>query len=100
MVDPRVCPDGKLKDSQYAALFDKSTTICFLLNLQQGRCYALSGTSGIPIFTQVACDDSAETVQVVKRIDGSYDRSLCPAGTKPVSYLNPARLYCLQPLKT
>jgi hypothetical protein len=93
------CPDGKLKDSQYAVLFDKSTTLCFLLNLKQGQCYSLSGTPGNPIFTQAGCDGSVQVIQVVKRIDGDYDRSLCPEGTKPVFYLKPARLYCLQPLK-
>lgn len=93
------CPDGKLKDSQYAVLFDKTTTLCFMLNLRQGQCYSVSGTADNPGFRQEACDGLVPVVQVVKRVDGDYHRSLCPEDTKAVFYVQPARLYCLQPLK-
>lgn len=93
------CPDGKLKDSQYAVLFDKSTTLCFMLNLKQGRCYSVEGTSENPVFAESACDGLLPVVEVVKRIEGDYDRSLCPEATKAVFYLQPARLYCLRQLR-
>jgi hypothetical protein len=94
------CPDGKLKDSQYSVLFDKTTTLCFLLNLKQGQCYAVTGTPESPTFATSPCDGSVPVVQVVRRVDGNSDRTLCPTETKAVSYPAPARLYCLQPLKS
>jgi hypothetical protein len=93
------CPDGKLKDSQYSVLLDKTTTLCFLLNLQQRQCYAVTGTPESPTFATSSCDGSAPVVQVVRRVEGNSDRTLCPTETKAVSYPAPARLYCLQPLK-
>jgi len=36
-------------------------------------------------------------VKVVERVDGTTDDGRCPSGTKPVSYVEPARLYCLEP---
>jgi len=93
------CPDGKLKDSTYAVLFDKTTTLCFLLNLKQGQCYSVTGTPESPSFAASPCDGSIPVVQVVRRVDGNSDRTLCPTETKAVSYPAPARLYCLQPLK-
>jgi hypothetical protein len=83
------CPDGKLKDSQYSVLFDKTTTLCFLLNLQQGQCYAVTGTPESPTFATSSCDGSVPVVQVVRRVDGNSDRTLCPTETKAVSYPAP-----------
>jgi hypothetical protein len=94
------CPDGKLKNSKYAVLFDGSTTLCFLLNLRQGQCYIATGAPESPVFAASTCDGSVPVVQVVRRIDGNSDHTLCPAETKAVSYPEPARLYCLQPLKS
>jgi hypothetical protein len=93
------CPDGKVKDSKYAVLSDKTTTLCFLLNLTQGRCYSATGTPQSPTFAMSPCDGSLPVVQVVRRVDGNSDRTLCPAETKAVSYPQPARLYCLQPIR-
>jgi hypothetical protein len=93
------CPDGKLEDSDYAVFRDGTTTLCFMLNFKQGQCYTASGEAKNPIFAATACDGSLPRFQVVKRIDGSSDEALCPAGTKAISYPVPARLYCLQPLK-
>jgi hypothetical protein len=93
------CPDGKLRDSKYAVLFDKTTTLCFMLNLAQGQCYSLTGTPENPTFVTSSCDGSLPVVQVVRRIDGDSDHALCPAETKAVSYPKPARLYCLQPVR-
>lgn len=94
------CPDGKLKGSRYAVLFDKSSTLCFMLNLEQGHCYSVEGNSDNPIFVESARAGPIPVVRVVERIDGEYARSLCPDETKTVFYLMPAQLYCLQPLKT
>jgi hypothetical protein len=93
------CPDGKLRDSKYAVLFDKTTTLCFMLNLEQGQCYSLTGTPENPTFATSACDGSLPVVQVVRRIDGDSDRTLCPAETKAIAYPQSARLYCLQPVR-
>jgi hypothetical protein len=94
------CPDGKLRDSQYSVLFDKNTTLCFLLNLKQGQCYSVGGTPESPTFATAPCDGSVPVVQVVRRVDGESDRTLCPTESDAVSYPAPARLYCLQPLKS
>lgn len=88
------CPDGKLQDSLYAYLFDGTTTLCLMLNFKQGQCYTASGTAEDLKFSAADCDGSV--VRVAKRVDGSSDVALCPAGTKPISYPTPARLYCLE----
>jgi hypothetical protein len=90
------CPDGKLKDSQYAVLGDDSTTLCLMLNFRKGRCYAASGDDTDPMFTPSSCDGAGPIFRVSERIDGSTDTEACPAGTKAVAYPQPAaRLYCL-----
>jgi hypothetical protein len=90
------CPDGKLRDSLYAYRFDGTTTLCLMLNFKQGHCYTASGTAENPRFDAADCDGSGTMIRVAKRVDGRSDTALCPAGTKPVSYPTPARLYCLE----
>ena len=92
------CPDGKTDDSDYAFLRDGSTTLCFILNFVQGRCYTAAGEADGPRFAPTDCDGSAPRFKVASRVDGSSDTESCPAGTKEIAYQNPARLYCLQPL--
>ena len=94
-----LCPDGKRQDSLYAYLFDGTTTLCLMLNLKQGHCYTASGTAENPQFDAADCNGSATVIRVAKRVDGSADVALCPAGTKPISYPTPARLYCLERLE-
>jgi hypothetical protein len=94
-----LCPDGKRQDSLYAYLFDGTTTLCLILNLKQGHCYTASGTAENPQFDAADCNGSATVIRVAKRVDGSSDVALCPAGTKPISYPSPARLYCLERLE-
>jgi hypothetical protein len=93
------CPDGKLQDSTYAFLRNDTTTLCFMLNFTEGQCYAPTGTPDNPSFAPTDCDGSLPRFRVDKRIDGNADHALCSAGTKAVSYPEPARLYCLQRLK-
>jgi hypothetical protein len=90
------CPDGKREGSDYSFLFDGTATLCLMLNLKQDRCYSLSGGAKDPTFAATSCDSSMPVIKAVKRIDGSADAELCPAGTKAISYQTPARLYCLQ----
>jgi hypothetical protein len=94
------CPDGKTEDSDYAFLRDGSTTLCFVLNFVQDRCYTASGDAHAPLFAATDCDGSSPRFKVVNRIDGSSDSDLCPSGTKAIDYQVPARLYCLEPLKS
>jgi hypothetical protein len=93
------CPDGKIEDSDYAFLRDGTTTLCLMLNFKQGQCYAATGEAKNPTFAATACDGLLPRFEVVKRIDGSSDASMCPAGTKAISYPVPARLYCLERLQ-
>jgi hypothetical protein len=97
---PASCPDGKREDSLYAYLFDGTTTLCLMLNLKQGQCYSVSGTATRPMFVPADCDSAPPLIKVVKRIDGSTDTSLCSVGTKAASYPSPARLYCLEPIRS
>jgi len=93
------CPDGRGRDdTDYATLFWDNETMCFAANLQGGYCYAVNTTdpSESP-FTLELCSDPRATVKVVQRLDGTTDAAQCPSRTKPVSYKQPARLYCLKP---
>jgi hypothetical protein len=93
------CPDGKgHKETDYSTLFWDDATMCFAANLQGGYCYAVNSTdpSESP-FTLELCRDPRATVKVVQRLDGDTDAAQCSPGTKPVSYKQPARLYCLEP---
>ena len=92
------CPDGKGRaDTAYTTLFWEDTTMCFAANLLQGNCYAVNTAdpSESP-FTHEDCDDPRATINVVQRVNGTTDPTRCSPGTKPVSYPNPARLYCLK----
>jgi hypothetical protein len=93
------CPDGKTDESDYAFLRDGSTTLCFVLNFVQGRCYTATGDTSGRLFAPTDCAGSAPRFKVVTRVDGSSDTESCPAGTREIAYQNPARLYCLQPLE-
>ena len=94
------CPDGKTDKSDYAFLRDGSTTLCFILNFVQGRCYTAAGDAQGALFDPTDCDGSGPRFKVASRFDGSSDTASCPAGTKEIAYQSPARLYCLQPLKS
>lgn len=92
------CPDGNGRDdTDYTTLFWENATMCFAANLTEGNCYAVNtvDTSEAP-FTYEECADPRAQVKVVRRIDGTTDAAQCPASTKPISYVQPARLYCLQ----
>ena len=94
------CPDGKVEKSAYAYLRDGTTTLCLMLNLKQGQCYTATGTPENPSFASANCTGSGPRVEVVKRVDGSADTSLCPPGSRAFTYPNPARLYCLERVKS
>jgi hypothetical protein len=94
------CPDGKLDGSKYAVIRKGTTTLCLMLNLKQDQCYTATGTAENPSFAVTDCTGSGPRMKVVKRDDESSDHALCPAGTKAVSYPTPARLYCLERLKS
>jgi hypothetical protein len=94
------CPDGKGRaETDYTTLFWDDATICFAGNFVEGDCYAVDTSSegeGAP-FTHTDCADSRALIKVVKRFDGLTTESLCETGTKPIAYVAPARLYCLEP---
>jgi hypothetical protein len=95
------CPDGKgRKDTDYTTLFWDDATMCFAASLQTGNCYAVNTAdpSESP-FTHEDCDDPRANIKVVKRFDGTTDKTRCPSGTKSVAYKQPARLYCLEPAR-
>lgn len=90
------CPDGKREHSIYERASNHSTTLCFLINLQQGRCYLYISDGEAVSLRPGDCGDSNRVqVKIVQRIDGSTDKTQCPQGSKGVSYPEPARVYCL-----
>jgi hypothetical protein len=93
------CPDGKLEGSAYSFLRKGSTTLCLMVNLKQSQCYTVSGTGDDLSFALADCAGSGIRMRVARRDDDSSDHSLCPPGTKAISYPNPARLYCLERLE-
>jgi hypothetical protein len=95
------CPDGKgHADTDYTTLFWDNATMCFAANFLEDHCYAVNTAdpSESP-FTHEDCDDPRAAVKVVQRIDGTTDAAQCSAGTKPIAYKQPARLYCLKPVQ-
>jgi hypothetical protein len=91
--DDGKCPDGKSgAGSLYSGTTDGKTTYCFILNLQQGRCYAGQSASMV-----LKLDDCAahRSTKVTKRVDGSSDVSVCSGSAKSMMFPEPARVYCL-----
>lgn len=90
------CPDGKREHSIYEHVSNHSTTLCFMINLQQGRCYLfISDGEAVSLRPGDCGDPNRIQVKVAQRIDGSTDKTQCPPGDKGVSYPEPARVYCL-----
>ncbi|OCB38476.1 hypothetical protein A5676_15460 [Mycobacterium malmoense] len=90
------CPDGKREHSIYERASNHSTTLCFMINLQQGRCYLFISDGDAVSLRPGDCDNPNRIqVKVAQRIDGSTDKTQCPPGDKGVSYPEPARVYCL-----
>lgn len=89
------CPDGQREDSLYEVFTNESSTLCFAANLKQGQCYMKMDDGKSKRLTPADCDDRRfAQIKVVRRIDGSSDKSQCPADTKGVSYPVPPRVYC------
>ena len=86
------CPDGLRETSGYAVLINSKTTLCFVLNLNEGECYMIEASKRS--FEPSACTSGAGIVRVEKRVDGSSDESVCAPGQTSVSFPEPARVYC------
>lgn len=92
------CPDGKRDRSIYNRYTDNYTTLCFALNLKQGKCYQLTNGAEILTMTLGDCDaPRAPQTRVMQRIDGSTDETRCPPEDKSIAYPAPPRVYCLTP---
>jgi hypothetical protein len=90
------CPDGKQEHSIYQRASNHSTTLCFIINLQQGRCYQMIRDGAAVSLRPDDCSVShAVQVRVTQRIDGSTDKTQCAPGQRGVAYPVPARIYCL-----
>jgi uncharacterized membrane protein YfbV (UPF0208 family) len=90
------CPDGQREDSLYEVFTNDSSTLCFAANLKQGQCYMKMDDGKSKKLTPVDCDDLRfAQIRVVQRIDGSTDKTQCPADAKGVSYPIPPRVYCV-----
>jgi hypothetical protein len=93
------CPDGKGRDdTDYTTLFWDNATMCFAANLLEANCYVVNttDTSEAPFIAE-GCNDQRATIKVIQRFEGTTDVARCPTGTKPISYPQPARLYCIEP---
>jgi hypothetical protein len=90
------CPDGKREHSIYERATNHSTSLCFIINLLQGRCYQMIRDGAAVSLRPDDCSVShAVQVRVTQRIDGSTDKTQCPPGQRGVAYPVPARVYCL-----
>lgn len=90
------CPDGRRQSSVYDVYFNASSTLCFAANLTTGQCYMKMQDSKQTHLTPVDCDDARfAQIKVLQRINGSTDATLCPPGSKGISYPSPARTYCI-----
>lgn len=90
------CPDGKREHSIYERATNHSTTLCFIINLLQGRCYQMiSDGEAVSLRPGDCAKSGLVQVKVSQRIDGSADRTRCQPGEKGVGYPVPARVYCL-----
>ncbi|HEV7579690.1 MAG TPA: hypothetical protein VGO77_04650 [Mycobacterium sp.] len=90
------CPDGQREDSLYEVFTNASSTLCFAANLKQGQCYTKMNDGKSKKLTPVDCDDLRfAQIRIVQRIDGSTDKTQCPADAKGVSYPIPPRVYCV-----
>lgn len=83
------CPDGLRRSPIYPALTNEVRTHCFMLNLRENQCYAVSGT-----VAPTNCTEPAASIRVVRRVDGASEAVGCPADARVVSYTDPARVYC------
>ncbi|WP_051465184.1 LppU/SCO3897 family protein [Mycobacterium genavense] len=90
-----LCPDGQREDSVYEVFTNASSTLCFAANLKEGQCYMKMDDGKSKKLTPVDCDDLRfAQIRVVRRIDGSSDKSRCPGNAKGVSYPVPPRVFC------
>ncbi|MCT7660937.1 LppU/SCO3897 family protein [Mycobacterium deserti] len=96
-----MCPDGKRRDdTDYTTLFWDDETLCFAANFIEGECYSVNTVDMTEApFAHRNCVSSLAQVKVVQRFDGTTDDTRCRAGSKPISYVQPARLYCLEPAR-
>jgi hypothetical protein len=86
------CPDGERDNSMYLSKVYDRERYCFASNLIQGECYVPASQQ---LLDHKDCD-AAKAAKVVKRIDGRNDFSECSAGTRSLTYPDPARTYCLR----
>jgi hypothetical protein len=90
------CPDGKREHSLYERVTNRSTTLCFMINLRQDQCYqAIRDGEAVSMKPDDCGDSSPVHVKVSQRIDGSSDKAQCPPDSKGLGYPVPARVYCL-----
>lgn len=90
------CPDGKREHSIYERATNHSTTLCFMINLLQDQCYQLIRDGEAVSMKPDDCNESGPVhVKVSQRLDGSSDKTRCPADSRGIGYPVPARVYCL-----
>lgn len=90
------CPDGKREHSIYERTSNRSTTLCFMINLRQDQCYQVIRDGEAVSMKPDDCNESSPLhVRVSQRIDGSSDKTQCPPDSRGIAYPVPARVYCL-----
>ena len=87
------CPDGKQASSAYLSVQRQGVRICFAPNMLEGQCYASEHAD--KSLRHADCTEP-RTIKVVKRVDGSTDKSACPKHTRAVIYTQPGRTYCTE----
>ena len=88
------CPDGPVRDSRYIATGSgDDRTWCLVPNFTQGQCFRVDSPETVYELTD--CDGGHADIKVIRRLDNSGP-SRCPAGSIPLYYPQPQRVYCLQ----
>ena len=87
------CPDGKQASSAYLSVQRQGVRVCFAPNMLEGQCYASEHAD--KSLRHADCTEP-RTIKVVKRVDGSTDKSVCPNHTRAVIYTQPGRTYCTE----
>lgn len=84
----------KLTDGICGANLDQTHGLCLVPNLIEDTCYATSNPKTLTV--SVSCGGKGD-VKVVKRFDGTSDRSVCERfkGANPLTHPEWNRVYCV-----
>ncbi|MGB3484921.1 MAG: hypothetical protein WBB07_22215 [Mycobacterium sp.] len=84
------CPGSNGQGGIYPMLASDTRTLCFILNLHEGRCYAIA-RAAVP----VDCTDPTANVKVARRVEGNAEDAACGVDAEMLAYVEQQRVFCL-----